>query len=1180
MVDLGLNDVDPGLAPEGARCDEDSLCVNRKCMPVASLTIGPASCPGNCHGHGTCNSKGHCHCDIGYAPPYCDVPGPGGSLDSGPASDSEASSSNWFILLYIVLLLVPIMAIVFLLSQKVRRGDWRLLVEKAKPRKRLSEVDPMAAASVAEAAAAAASTIPGGKSGTSSPTQALLPHVDTSTSALSTVLSERLQGEAASSSATSNKSSRSGSLFANLKKPQFMQNLAKSISLPSPKLRAAMKNMATYEIKVEHQVPKEDLSSPSEEIVTEGAEVKTSKDSVLFIKEEKVNVQTTTVDQPPMTASKSLTTFGSRPVRSTLPMSSSFRSTLTTSTSSTSSSTTAAVTSFESSSSNASCKPPQQQPMPIAQSKVLEKVKALETTTSTTVINDQKPKDDGVVTLLPTTESVIASIVVSSTSNSNTSSSSTASKVTTTTSAASASVSVAAFERYSQDPKLAFPHSSSFAGRASSAFTSSATASSTTTTTAAASKVGSSQSANSLHRLSNATSSTAASVSTSADKVKKKNGSKDSVEVLTQPLLDKAAVAKAKPPPPAPPAKPTSLKSSHLKDEVKSEVKTTPSEAVKAEKATVIKSPSSPTKASSSPSSSSVTSPSSSTTMPLLSKTSTLPFGSSSAENGSKKAAAGLLPKSSTLPIVPSRPVIGKPVLQMATPDATSLIAKSHSTGVSQSSIIKGGASNSNNGSNSSDKTKDEVDMPKEVKRASRGVVFCDPLTLPSPTNPNNPPIIHIQPKPAQTVTTPPKPTPPKSVLSPVTSVTTTVPVAKPVEAKAVVVSSVITPTWSTEPKAVSSSAVLCHIDDTDSGSSEAGSPTKKDNGAPMASPESDKVIDSGLSGSLQKTKSLSKSLKSKLVKRSHSEKNKEKASKAVVAEDQNSGLSSPTSSLRSSNDPLPTGPPPRPERRPISKLDISGPLLQTNVEMKGNFLPVCRAADATPTDTMPAISFPPISTSSASVTSMASDPSTSTTSTSKVVTSAKQISPKKNKAPQPPPIIPRRQSPSKTASSNKSEVASVKKSSSVKRPASIATTRPSRPSAPPPRPPPQRPNVGGSPTRSDTSSLASIDSSVSSSTATSKGPSVTSEDESCRSAGHSKKTISPLTSPLSLDDFDTPLSSPIIARRSPDALSTASSSDGGDLMREILKDLDTEVKEEVSTLMRKKKNKKRLSEG
>ena len=62
LVDLGLNEVDPGLAPEGAKCDDGSLCVNQRCMPVASLRVGPASCPENCNGHGTCNSNGHCHC--------------------------------------------------------------------------------------------------------------------------------------------------------------------------------------------------------------------------------------------------------------------------------------------------------------------------------------------------------------------------------------------------------------------------------------------------------------------------------------------------------------------------------------------------------------------------------------------------------------------------------------------------------------------------------------------------------------------------------------------------------------------------------------------------------------------------------------------------------------------------------------------------------------------------------------------------------------------------------------------------------------------------------------------------------------------------------------------------------------------------------------------------------------
>ena len=155
LVDLGINDVDPGLAPEGARCGDDSLCVNRKCIPVASLVIGPASCPNDCNGHGMCNSEGHCHCEAGYAPPFCDVPGSGGSLDSGPASDIEAETSGWLILLYLLLMFVPIVIVVWFLSHRVPRSDWRLLVDKAsKPRKRLSEVDPIQAAAVAEAAAA------------------------------------------------------------------------------------------------------------------------------------------------------------------------------------------------------------------------------------------------------------------------------------------------------------------------------------------------------------------------------------------------------------------------------------------------------------------------------------------------------------------------------------------------------------------------------------------------------------------------------------------------------------------------------------------------------------------------------------------------------------------------------------------------------------------------------------------------------------------------------------------------------------------------------------------------------------------------------------------------------------------------------------------------------------------
>ena len=79
----------------------------------------------------------------------------------------------------------------------------------------------------------------------------------------------------------------------------------------------------------------------------------------------------------------------------------------------------------------------------------------------------------------------------------------------------------------------------------------------------------------------------------------------------------------------------------------------------------------------------------------------------------------------------PSRPKISKPIFQVATPIATSQIAKSPCTGVSQSSIL---ASTKEKASNAS----------KPLRRA----VFRDQIILPSPDSPKKPPIIH-QPSPS-----------------------------------------------------------------------------------------------------------------------------------------------------------------------------------------------------------------------------------------------------------------------------------------------------------------------------------------------------------------------------------------------------------------------------------------------
>lgn len=89
IVDLGLESKDPGLTPNGAKCGNEKMCVNQRCMAIdAVIRLGKgARCVEDCNGNGVCNSLGHCHCDDNFAPPNCLEPGPGGSVDSGPARD-------------------------------------------------------------------------------------------------------------------------------------------------------------------------------------------------------------------------------------------------------------------------------------------------------------------------------------------------------------------------------------------------------------------------------------------------------------------------------------------------------------------------------------------------------------------------------------------------------------------------------------------------------------------------------------------------------------------------------------------------------------------------------------------------------------------------------------------------------------------------------------------------------------------------------------------------------------------------------------------------------------------------------------------------------------------------------------------------------------------------------------
>jgi hypothetical protein len=83
----GLQPVDPGLSPDGSMCGKGKMCRHQKCVPVRSVKKDKKviECP-DCNGNGVCNSKGQCHCNDGWAPPFCNKPGYGGSSDIGGKS--------------------------------------------------------------------------------------------------------------------------------------------------------------------------------------------------------------------------------------------------------------------------------------------------------------------------------------------------------------------------------------------------------------------------------------------------------------------------------------------------------------------------------------------------------------------------------------------------------------------------------------------------------------------------------------------------------------------------------------------------------------------------------------------------------------------------------------------------------------------------------------------------------------------------------------------------------------------------------------------------------------------------------------------------------------------------------------------------------------------------------------
>lgn len=65
---------DLGMVPTGTKCGINMVCYNQRCQDMANIKVyGMNDCSAKCNNRGVCNHESKCHCNPGWAPPFCDV---------------------------------------------------------------------------------------------------------------------------------------------------------------------------------------------------------------------------------------------------------------------------------------------------------------------------------------------------------------------------------------------------------------------------------------------------------------------------------------------------------------------------------------------------------------------------------------------------------------------------------------------------------------------------------------------------------------------------------------------------------------------------------------------------------------------------------------------------------------------------------------------------------------------------------------------------------------------------------------------------------------------------------------------------------------------------------------------------------------------------------------------------
>lgn len=109
--------LDPGLVLTGTKCGDNAICFEGECRNASFLQTD--KCNGKCHGHGLCNNNHNCHCNSGWAPPYCEKSGLGGSVDSGPVI---SHGSVYLVLVLLIVFLLLGLAVLGVILYRYRKN--------------------------------------------------------------------------------------------------------------------------------------------------------------------------------------------------------------------------------------------------------------------------------------------------------------------------------------------------------------------------------------------------------------------------------------------------------------------------------------------------------------------------------------------------------------------------------------------------------------------------------------------------------------------------------------------------------------------------------------------------------------------------------------------------------------------------------------------------------------------------------------------------------------------------------------------------------------------------------------------------------------------------------------------------------------------------------------------------